>query len=196
MGTITPIDQKWDEAVAQPHVGIRQAPREDPAASRLAPTDPHLAERNPGVTSRCRAPLQVRGLGGPADQAWCRERIESEPARPRRRWLGGIGADELEVHRGAKTEQRVPGAFTWMPASRYRSHAGPALETLDLGVEIQSAPDQVIDGRQAIRLRRGSVLLRSRQDHRSSSWYVEWHDTQFAVMRSSRATRLSRESPF
>ena len=110
MRTVCPIDQEWDEPGTKTHIGIGQPPGERPVAVELAPPSPHLAEWEPRASGRGGLSVQLGALGSPGNKAGVGERVQPEPSSAARRWLAGIGGNELQIHVGPQVSRAL-----WVP---------------------------------------------------------------------------------
>ena len=146
--TLAPVYQERYQPGPPPQVGVGKSPGEHPAPAQFALTPSHFAEVEPGAPSRGSLPLHVSALCRPRDEARYGESVQVKPTRVRRRSLGGIGADQLQVHGLSYADEGVSRALAGVAPADYRSNPGPDFQTFDLLIKTPSSPHEVIDGRQ------------------------------------------------
>ena len=74
------------------------------------------------------------------------QRVDTEPSRPVRRWLIGIGPDNLEIGASTQRHERIPRAPARMLAAGRRLHAKQPGNVRHAGRQIGSRVNEMVDG--------------------------------------------------
>src|SRR5262249_18576398 len=156
VGGVPPVEKNGEHECA----GAGQGPRHPPLQHHtVGPAASHGLDRTglvPPVTSPPRPLLDVSHTGGPPDQAWEADAIQSERYGTRRHCLVGITRDDLEVGFASEREQGVVRAAAYVLPPKRRSHPQPNCQLLDPGLQVLDSVDDVVDCH-AASLRAGST---------------------------------------
>src|SRR5262245_31637135 len=141
----SPIDQERNEPITQDHSRISELPCELDTIQTFSTTYTNIAQPNTAARRVVHDVSQVGRTRRPRHEPRFDQTIDPKPAWSRRRFLRGIGPDDLHIARGPDGDQYVSRPTPRMLASRARSDAKPPFEIGRSSLDVGGREHDVVD---------------------------------------------------